>query len=436
MTKVKTIMGSRRIGSASRSNPIALYLSFSLCWAIAVGNVFKSSWAGDDWPNSQSPYWILWRSGSLTPKNIWTEAMYWNDQWMRGQGRFYPLQWLESRFAFSYFRELWQYKLFESSILFLTGILFILLVFKVSRSHSLALLTLMFLTVTMQFRRDFDPHIGFAFLVPSLMIKVFVASLFAFQSAATKKSARAIPYSVAGGIFFFAAMSTYEYAFLLFPVLAISFLAGVHQSRVIPNEIPNRVPTLFQRDYLLALPLLASWLSYGIFVFGYLRAHATSISGNYVLGISFQSIPTFISQIFTPWPLITFLKKQDLPTLNLSHAIVVALIVAIIGTYFLTRLFGSVVVKEKFGRSPEIQGRLFLWISIGVMSLDLILSPGFMLSIQKAWWHHTSPTHGYLGVLIQEFGSALALAVFASLWLGGSNLKKSRQKTPKGRSKP
>ena len=92
---------------------LSVYIGLGTIWVINVSSIFRSSWAGDDWPISQTPFWIQWRYGALTIWNIWTEAMFWNDQWMKGAGRFYPLTWIESRFVFSYLIELWQYKTYQ-----------------------------------------------------------------------------------------------------------------------------------------------------------------------------------------------------------------------------------------------------------------------------------------------------------------------------------
>jgi hypothetical protein len=46
-----------------------------------------------------------------------------------------------------------------------------------------------------------------------------------------------------------------------------------------------------------------------------------------------------------------------------------------------------------------------------LLAVDLIASPGFMLSLQREWWGKTSFTKGYLGILVQEFGTALVISI-------------------------
>lgn len=403
-----------------------LYFFAGSILALTVSSVMKSSWSGDDWPNSQTPYWIKWRYGSISPMNIWYEAQYWNNQWMQGQGRFYAVSWIESRFAFSYFRELWQYKLLETLVLFAAAALFVLLVYKVSRSHSLALLTLISISITIQFRRDFDPHIAFVFMVPSLLIKVFLSAIFAYHSAKTKSMRKGLGHSLLSGIFLFIAMSTYEYAFLLFPIVLLSFYIGNRHAREQSQDGPMEVSSGNSKAQIVwkLVPIVGSWLGYAIYVFGFLRTKAAAISGAYVLGISPKSIPTFLSQLVPPWPLTVF-KFSDFSSQTTSLALIgFAFIAALVGTLFLYGLFVNSFSTEFFGNLRIIQERKYLLVVLLLISADLMLSPAFMLSIQREWWDRANITHSYLGILISEFGSALLLSLFISLSLS-KNLKVS-----------
>lgn len=414
-----------------------LYLFAGSIFAITVSSVMKSSWSGDDWPNSQTPYWLKWRYGSISPMNIWYEAQYWNNQWMQGQGRFYLVSWVESRFAFSYFRSLWEYKLLEATVLFTAGALFVLLIYKLSRSHSLALLTLISISITIQFRRDFDPHIAFVFMVPSLLIKVFLSSIFAYHASKAKELRKGIYYSLLSGILLFIAMSTYEYAFLLFPIVLVSFFIGSSHSKEIleSGEIQDSIGGMKKRLAWLLLPIVASWLGYAIYVFGFLRTKAAAISGAYVLGLSSKSIPTFFSQLVPPWPLTVF-KMSDFTSATTSWSLILfALAAALLGTFFLYGLFVNSFSAESFGYLQYVKERKYVLVALLLISADLMLSPAFMLSIQREWWGRADITHSYLGILIGEFGSALLLSLFVSLSLN-KNLKLVSPRVPKrGRRK-
>ena len=383
-----------------------------IVWLAATSNVMRSSWLGDDWPNSQTPYWIFWRYGDLSPLNVISEAQYWNNQWMLGQGRFYFVHWLESRFAFSYLRSLWSYKLVETGCLFLAGILFIFLIYKLSKSHSLAILTLFSLSITLQFRRDFDPHIAFAFMVPSLMIKVFIAAILAYQASVAKSNLKGYSFSCLAGFSLLLAMSTYEYAFLMFPAVFIAFLIGIVQLSELDPKLSFKSffqEALKSRRMLRFLPILLTWILYAIFVFGYLRVKATAISGVYVLGVSKTSVSTFVTQLFPAWPLTVFqssdfdvLGKKELALLASVSAFATLILILII-----VRLIPDVKYRS-VNRTKNWNRVLPLLI---LLAVDLIASPGFMLSLQREWWGKASFTKGYLGILVQEFGTALVISI-------------------------
>jgi hypothetical protein len=393
----------------------AYYMLSAVVWLIATSNVLRTSWVGDDWPNSQTPYWVFWRYGELSPMNVISEAKYWNNQWMYGQGRFYLVHWLESRFAFSYLRSLWSYKIVETGSLFLAGILFVLLIYKLSRSHSLAIITLFTLSITIQFRRDFDPHIAFGFMVPSLMIKIFLASLLAFHAARAKSIKVGLILSFASGFCLFLAMSTYEYAFLMFPTIVISFLVSAHQvSHPNPNEKFREIllGTIKSKVTIRLLPILLSWLVYAFFVFGYLRVKATGISGVYVLGLSITSVSTFITQLFPAWPLTVF-QFSDFAILDDLEIALLALTAAF--ATFILYLVLTRLVPRDVSRIPSRKKNMdYTKVLMFLLAFGLLASPGFMLSIQREWWGRATFDKGYLGILIQEFGVALLIGMAVS----------------------
>lgn len=405
----------RRISETPRwTNLYFLYGCTSLIWAASVSNVLRSSWSGDDWPNSQTPYWILWRFGKITPTFVWTEAMHQNQQWMEGVGRFYPLAHIEGRFAFSYFRTLWEYKLLQGGVLFVAGILFALLVYLISRSHSLALVTLLSLNISVQFRPSFDPHVAFLFLIPSLLTKVFIASILLYLATQAKNFTLGLIYSFLSAAVFFAAMSTYEYAFLLFPILIITFIAGWARvdgqgiEKIIRRRTMDK-KTL--RMFSLVLPVIFSWLGYGLFVFGYLRPKAVAISGAYVLGISSRSIPVFFSQLVASIPL-SVVRKSDVP--HQGPVLWFAIIFATAGSYFVLKLLVQGFAEPKSGYLRMWESSRLKNVGLNLIVLTMLAAPAFMLSIQPAWWGKASVTNTYLGVLIEEFGIGLGIGLLVN----------------------
>lgn len=383
----------------------ALWVSSIILWAIAISPILRSSWAGDDWPNSQAPYWIEWRKGSLNFVLIIQEALYWSRAWALGQGRFYPLAYIEGRLQFGYLQQLWQYKLCQYLLLVLCGIIFAILILRLSKSNHLAITTLFALSLTTQFRAGFDPHLAFSSMVASMLIKVFLASIIINYVATNNKKIKSLKLSYLSAGLYFAAMSTYEFAFLLFPLLLISYKLGIDSNKNVKENfklgkwLDHTLMKLFSRNF---RPILYSWLIYGVLVFGVLRNIAKDISGVYVLGLSVKSIPVFLSQIPTGLPFIKYsgIYFEELFN-NYISVVVLALLILLI--YVLrNKVFNFKVekTKHKVSRVP------FLFVSI-----LLICIPGAVLSLQVDWWSRYSVSNTYLGVMITEFGTALLLAL-------------------------
>jgi hypothetical protein len=415
---------------------VRVYLSVLFLWIFTTSKVMNSTWAGDDWPNSQTPYWVQWRFGEISFKNVWHEAMYWNNEWMNGQGRFYPLQWIESRFVFSYFRELWQYKFVEMIILLISGLLLAYLVYLISESHEVTVIFLLLLSVTIQFRRDFDPHLSYAFLVPSLLVKVFLSAIILFYAIKINSKRIKFCFSLLAGVIYFGAMSTYEYAFLLFPVLGITLLSSIHKkfkSFNTEKSLGFQIKKYIKEAWVF-IPTFIAWVGYSILVFGILRRNATAISGNYVLGVSWDSVPVFFKQIFLPLPLNNFSPSLDLSYLEKPENLFLLLSVTFVLFLFFYRSFSqSFYLSPTSKKDKQVnvkQESTFFGYSIGFF---MLLSVGFMLSLQPAWWGVADTRHGYLGVLIQEYGFTIVLSYlitryFNKLKIWDGYVKKGKKK--------
>lgn len=415
---------------------VRVYLSVLFLWVFTTSKVMNSTWAGDDWPNSQTPYWVQWRFGEISFKNVWHEAMYWNNEWMNGQGRFYPLQWIESRFVFSYFRELWQYKFVEMMILLVSGLLLAYLVYLISESHEVTVIFLLLLSVTIQFRRDFDPHLSYAFLVPSLLAKVFLSAIILFYAIKINSKRIKFCFSLLAGVIYFGAMSTYEYAFLLFPVLGITLLSSIHKkfkSLNTQKSLGFKIKEYIKETWVF-IPTFIAWVGYSILVFGILRRNATAISGNYVLGVSWSSVPVFFKQIFLPLPLNNFSPSLDLRYLEKPENLFLLLSVTFVLFVFFYRSFSqSFYLSPTSKKDKQVnvkQESTFFGYSMGFF---MLLSVGFMLSLQPAWWGVADTRHGYLGVLIQEYGFTIVLSYlitgyFNRLKIWDGYVKKGKKK--------
>jgi hypothetical protein len=247
-------------------------------------------------------------------------------------------------------------------------------------------------------------------MLPSLLIKIMIAVIFAFRTGKCNSSQGAIIWSLLSGVIYFSAISTYEFGFLLFPMLFIAFIAGIQQNA----ELKTRFSKNSYSKYLLIstrfYPIFLSWIGYAIFVFGYLRPKALEVSGAYVIDFSLSSVRVLFSQIFSGIPLISF-KRIDL---NISFTTVSILVVLLlVATFSLRNLFNEIQKKsstENLIASKSQKNKTLEALTL-VFALNMIFAPGFMMSIQPVWWDQASFTKSYLGVMITEFGTSLFIAI-------------------------
>ena len=372
--------------------------------------VLYSSYSGDDWPNSQIPFWISWRYGDLNPVNILRESLYWINEWIVGQGRFYPLAWIESHFIFSLFRNLVIYKIFQMSILTLSELLFLTYILRLTKSRSLTLLTLLFLTVLVRFRTDFDPHFAYATLIPSALIKVLLANFLILWNRYDTKLFR-LRFWIAGGIYFLA-MCTYELSFLLFPTLVLTYcVSEVNRSpeKFYQNKssiLRQILKSLISRDF---KPILISWLSYFSLVFLILRPNSNP-SGAYSLGINLKSIEIFLGQLFVGLPLYKNIQFQFDNSFFILF--VIFLCTSAIFLYFQLSLFRkeqtNKIIKSKIKLYNEKRNQKFYLL----IALNFIACQATMIAMQPIWFDKLNIFHSYLGVYFTELGTAFIISIF------------------------
>jgi len=156
------------------------------------------------------------------------------------------------------------------------------------------------------------------------------------------------------------------------------------------------------------LPIIISWVGYGLFVFGYLRPRASSISGSYVLGLSWSSVKVFFSQVIMGLPLVS-LRDGDF---NFSFFTILGGIVLLVLSHFSFKLlFKSLIrsTKKVEFQNIDVAGMRQYQLLLSLFALTMILSPGFMMAMQPTWWNRADVKHTYLGVMITEFGTAVIL---------------------------
>jgi hypothetical protein len=246
-------------------------------------------------------------------------------------------------------------------------------------------------------------------MLPSLLIKILLAVILAYFAGAERRKTVGTVLGFFAGVIFFAAMSTYEFGFLLFPMLVCSFLiAEISNDRKLTNAstLKIHVSRLLSIKF---LPIVISWIGYGLYVFAYLRPNAVAISGSYVLGLSMSSFKVFFSQLIMGLPLVS-LRQGDLSFSTLS--LVIGAVFILIANLSFKQLF--LVMQQKVARdeilSKEGDRDKFYSYFLLLFSLTMILSPGLMMSMQPTWWNRADFSHTYLGVMITEFGTAVLIA--------------------------
>jgi len=195
----------------AKLKPLKLSVAYGMCClvlAAVLRPITDSHWLGDDWPNSQQPHWDAWRYGDTSFSRIMSSTWASIEGWMFGQGRLYVFSRLEANLLFYYFPDLNQYKLIQFVGTLLALLVAALFIYLLSRSHRLTMIFILMMAITIQFRRDFDPHLAFSLLVPSMTLKLLLCSIaFYFVARLDLRSAR-WALSAFASLTYFAAMST------------------------------------------------------------------------------------------------------------------------------------------------------------------------------------------------------------------------------------
>lgn len=251
-------------------------------------------------------------------------------------------------------------------------------------------------------------------MLSSLLIKFLIASILLTYINEQKKKTYKILISVLSAIFYLGALCTYEFAFLLLPALLLS--VQQKKDETIKQKLKAEVKEIFSKflnPYL--IPTITVWLIYGIFVFFILRPQATAISGAYSLGISFNSIWVFLSQIFTATPLIT-LRMDDLKFIS-RNLMVLALI------FLLIRYLINKIMSQNLSRweNQKFKAQQNFDIRNAMIGFNLLAAPGLMLAMQPVWWGRADLFHSYLGVMISEIGMVILVAQCISWCLTKKN---------------
>jgi len=354
----------------------------------------ESHWWGDDWPNSQTPYWNEWRYGESSLSRVFESAQVVIAGWIRDQGRFYPVATLEYMLLFNYFPDLKIYKFVQFIVTLLAFLCAMWFVYLISKSHKLTTLFGFVLAVVIQFRRDFDPHLGFAMLVPSMTLKLLLSSILLMFAVQSMRRISFMSLLVSGCLLYFAAMSTYEHAFVLLGLPLISIMRSWLDTQ-------NR-----RRAVIAFAALLFTWGCYATLVFGVLRLRAGGVIPRYEFLWTDQSIWIALSQFFAAFPLVVFNPSYDFRN---NSAIPVALIASIA---LLILLMWSLARAQL--RNRVVAAKLSKEYLVIIVALNLMVIPGLVLAIRPKSFEASritsfQPQLTYLHVFVTQMGTALLL---------------------------
>ena len=391
------------------------YLSLSIISLYLVFQpILNSSYVGDDWPNSQTPDLIRWRFGEKNLINLWSEIAFWNEQWFRGQGRIYSVQFIENRLIFFIFEDLHLYKIFQFSINLLAVLICAFLIYKVTKSINISSLFIVMFAAVFQIRPDFDPHLAFGGMLPSMMIKIFLTLILTVYYLEQKKPKKLIGFLI---IFIWvSAMFTYEYSWLCLPAV-MALIIGYKYL----NPSPLFINKTIAKQVLIGLIL--STLLIALSVFGIFKPRAMGVSEVYNFRFAFpESLKTYVKQTYAAVPgsvdnvMFTPVEFNNYPIFNRSIFVIGMLLIL---------MFSVFLDMFKQDNDRKNMKKFLVLLIFGFL---LFTSFGLIIAGQPVWWDKFTFGSSYLGVYVGEFGLAIILiSLYGIAFLGLKKLLKKLQ---------
>ena len=375
------------VSSIKKPLPTILVYSIILC------QFMFNSLVGDDWPNSQIMKFVTWRYGKMDPPLFFHEIYYWVSNWAIGQGRFYPLSYLQQQIYFYFFGGTRLLNLAYGITFILLLLIWAKVIATFTKKSNIELLVGLFAIPLVRFRFDFEPHLGFSQI--SLWPLIWVGiSIILYVKYLERKELRLAVFS---SLLLLAALNHYEISITLLPLYLLIFL----NSENFKQKQYRKTIASFIRSVKLHILVTGAYLA---FVFGYLRPKAHP-SGNYVIGFQLlKSLRTLIFQDLSVIPL-TGMPIADIFKFPSSKNLVAILLLSF-GLLFIvlnTKFAGfstSVNKNKKVTNDTELKNENF-----GLLFfIYLIVAPGFIVALQPTQWQMIKFGHPYLGITFSEIG--------------------------------
>jgi hypothetical protein len=382
-------------------------LEFILTLILAVQFQFNSR-VGDDWPNSNVPHYVGWRYGEVTIATLWNEISYWITAWADGQGRFFPAAVIQAQLLFTFFQTQNSVRIVYSLVFVLFVLLWVSLIKRVSKIPATGTYFLIGLSFTMQFRRDFEPHIGFAQLVVWAAIWSCLSLHMLISALSSDSDTKRKAYSISAGIFFFISLCQYELSFFMLPIFYIITKSNIYIAKSEDSIVKN----IISNKYKCLIPIATAASIYLSIVFGYLRQKATP-DGSYVAGFDLVESPkAFLIQAYASIPTTGHspIDTFKLPVNNFYFFVVLIMTAAYLLTF--NRLLKLPNLINAYQQSLYVAR--YLYHQLLLFGICLISIPSIMISLQPSWWGKINFGGTYLGIVFGELGFAIIFAATLS----------------------
>lgn len=381
----------------SKAGLIGFACIFSL-FALALYPYTQSGFYFDDIYNSEL-------NGALSVLNLnlsqFISKML--DLWVVQTGRFFPTSIAIVYSFWTIAEDLHVYRLMHVGLVIIDIGLFWLLVRKISDSSWLASLTIIFLTILLQFNPNLDGVTSFGPLNQGVLLFALLSWLLTYRYVTSDKF---MPLSLGfAAIFEMVALTFYEVGVLVIPgLIGISYFAAATAKR----RYLSMTVTLFT-----AFIFFAAYLWFAM--------HKAAAYPGSEIG-SIQLIPeTMLAQFFSAFPL-ALLKNSGISAFIVSH--IIELLIFWLGVSVVAMMFFFRALHFIARDLEKIDGSKML---LFILIFCLAVVPAGILSISK--YHQQIQSYGnpQSVVFIQIFGTALILSL-ATTWLIGTN-KSSAKKT-------
>ena len=175
--------------------------------------VLQSGYFNDDMINSQVPGVVPFVFDS-----IFDLTKYYFSEWIRNQGRFFPLAWY-GYYVFDFFDTLIAYKLYCIFFITVSNFVFGYFVYQISQSKELSYLVILITPVLFQYRLYHDPILSYGGLMQLILIYTILSLILLVKYLKTKN----IIFLVGSVMFYLFSLLTYEitYTFFLLHVLIV-----------------------------------------------------------------------------------------------------------------------------------------------------------------------------------------------------------------------